>query len=62
MSEVKISPKKYKKRYKCPYCEERLDRDKLPNHINKKHKEMIPEGYTASRVAFNTINKKSVGH
>lgn len=62
MSEVKISPKKYKKRYKCPYCEERLDRDKLPNHINKKHKEMIPEGYTASRVAFNTINKKTVGH
>ena len=61
MSEVKISPKKYKKRYKCPYCEERLDRDNLPNHINKKHQEMIPQGYTASRVAFNAINKKTSG-
>lgn len=62
MSEVKISPKKYKKRYKCPYCEERLDRNKLPSHIDKKHPEMIPEDYTASRVAFNTINKKTIGH
>ena len=62
MSEVKIPPKKYKKKYKCPYCEERLDRNKLPSHIDKKHPEMIPEGYTASRVAFNTINKKTIGH
>ena len=62
MSSVKIVPKKYKKRYKCPYCEERLDREKLPNHIQKKHEEMIPQGYTASRVAFNTINKKTSGH
>lgn len=62
MSSVKIVSKKYKKRYKCPYCEERLDREKLPDHIQKKHEDMIPQGYTASRVAFNTINKKSVGH
>lgn len=62
MSEVKIPPKKYKKKYKCPYCEERLDRNKLPSHIDKKHPEMIPKGYTASRVAFNTINKKTIGH
>ena len=62
MSEVKIPPKKYKKKYKCPYCEERLDRNKLPSHIDKKHPEMIPEGYTASRIAFNTINKKTIGH
>lgn len=62
MSSVKMVPKKYKKRYKCPYCEERLDREKMSNHIQKKHEEMIPQGYTASRVAFNAINKKSVGH
>ena len=62
MSSIKMVPKKYKKRYKCPYCEERLDREKMPNHIQKKHEEMIPQGYTASRVAFNAINKKSVGH
>lgn len=62
MTSIKITPKKYKKRYKCPYCEDRLDRDKLANHISKKHPEMIPSGYTASRVAFNAINKKQVGH
>lgn len=62
MSSSQIVSKKYKKRYKCPYCEIRLDREKLANHIQKKHPENIPEGYTASRVAFNTINKKSTGH
>lgn len=52
----------YTKKYKCPYCEDRVERDKMPSHIEKKHKDMIPEGYTASRVAFNTVNKKSSGH
>lgn len=59
--QIKMSAK-YKKKYKCPYCEERLDRSKLANHIEKKHSELIPEGFTASRVAFNTMNKKTVGH
>ena len=52
----------YTKKYKCPYCEDRVERNKMTAHIEKKHKEMIPEGYTASRVAFNTVNKKSSGH
>lgn len=54
--------KKYKKKYKCPYCELRIERDKLAGHIVKKHEDMIPEGYTASRVAFNAINKKEKGY
>ena len=53
---------KYKKKYKCPYCDERFERAKLSTHIEKKHNELIPEGYTASRVAFNTMNHKTVGH
>ena len=52
---------KYKKKYKCPYCDERFERAKLADHIEKKHNEMIPEGYTASRVAFNTMNNKTRG-
>ncbi len=52
----------YTKKYKCPYCEDRVERDKMSSHIEKKHKDMIPEGYTAARVAFNTVNKKSSGH
>ena len=58
---MKASPK-YKKKYKCPYCDERFERAKLSTHIEKKHNELIPEGYTASRVAFNTMNHKTVGH
>lgn len=52
----------YVKRYKCPYCELRIERAKLADHIDKKHKDMIPQGYTSTRVAFNTVNKKEVGH
>lgn len=51
----------YEKKYKCPYCELRLIRSKLPIHIQDKHEDLIPEGYTALRVAFNTINKKDHG-
>lgn len=62
MEYIQKTPKQYSKKYKCPYCELRLERDKLASHIEKDHKHMIPEGYTASRVAFNTINHKEVGH
>lgn len=52
----------YQKKYKCPYCEERFTRAKLHIHIQEKHEDLIPEGYTALRVAFNTINNKTEGH
>lgn len=49
------------KKYKCPYCDQRFIRSKLHIHIQDKHEELIPEGYTALRVAFNTINHKDHG-
>lgn len=49
------------KKFKCPYCEKRLERTKLPSHIQTEHEDMIPEGYTALRVSFNTINHKTEG-
>lgn len=52
----------YQKKYKCPYCEGRFTRAKLHLHIQEKHEDLIPEGYTALRVAFNTINNKTEGH
>lgn len=52
---------KYVKKYKCPYCDLRMDKVSLISHIDKKHDEMIPEGYTASRVVFNLVNKKDHG-
>ncbi len=53
--------KKYKKKFKCPFCEFKFDREKLSRHIDKYHQDMIPEGYTAGRLAFNAINKKETG-
>jgi ribosomal protein S18 acetylase RimI-like enzyme len=52
----------YQKKYKCPYCDGRFTRAKLHLHIQEKHEDLIPEGYTALRVAFNTINNKTEGH
>lgn len=51
------------KRYKCPMgiCEERFPREKLADHIDKKHKSLIPEGSSAAREAFNAINHKTHG-
>lgn len=58
---VKIQ-QKYVKKYKCPYCDKRYERNKLITHIEKNHEDMIPKDYTATRVVFNLINKKTVGH
>lgn len=47
--------------YKCPYCDERLNRTDLVYHVDEEHEDMIPQDYTASRVVFNYINKKQSG-
>ena len=52
---------KYKKKYKCVYCDKHLDRDALIKHIEKEHEDLIPEDYSATRVVFNLINKKDHG-
>ena len=38
-----------------------MTRMDLIDHIDSKHKEMIPKGYTATRVVFNLVNKKDHG-
>lgn len=57
----RLKYKKQKKTFKCPYCDKRLNRYDLVFHIEKKHGDMIPEGYTAGRVVFNYINHKDSG-
>lgn len=49
------------KHYKCPYCNFSSERDKLVEHIENEHEELIPEGYTPTRVVFNIVNKREFG-
>lgn len=51
----------YQKKYDCPYCKMRMTRMDLIEHIDEKHHDMIPKGYTATRVVFNLVNKKEHG-
>ena len=51
----------YKRKYACPYCDEKYEKVKLVSHIDKKHSECIPEGFTATRIVFNIVNKKEKG-
>ena len=47
--------------YKCPFCDKRLERAKLITHIDKKHEEMLPEGYDGCRYVYDTINNITDG-
>lgn len=49
------------KTYKCPYCDFRAEKDNLIDHVDNEHEDVIPDGYTPSRVVFNLINKKEHG-
>ena len=49
------------KKYKCYYCEKRLIRKDLITHIEKTHQELIPQGYTASRLVYNQVNRVDQG-
>lgn len=55
--------KKYKssRKYHCPYCNALMTRDKLVAHVDKEHEIMIPEGYSAARVVYDSINGKNYG-
>ena len=44
------------RKYKCPYCNKKYERPKLITHINRVHEDMIPEGYTATRIVFDVAN------
>ena len=49
------------RQYKCMYCSKSYTRSKLVDHIDEKHEDLIPNGYSASRLVFNMINKKDHG-
>ena len=47
------------RKYKCPYCDYRATRGELVEHVDKKHAELLPEGYTASRAVYDFVNGKN---
>lgn len=53
--------KKRQRKYKCPFCDARYIRSDLVSHVNRKHEDMIPEGYTALHLVYDYINNKH-GH
>ena len=61
MYKLILESSKYKKKYKCPYCEKRLEKTKLISHVENNHEDMIPQNYSPARVVFNVINKKDRG-
>lgn len=53
------------KTYNCPYCKGiKLIRDKLVKHIDKKHFDDIPDGFTPYRIVYDIINNHPdhIGH
>lgn len=49
------------RKYKCPYCDFKASRNDLVDHVEKKHEELIPEGYTAARAVYDFVNGKDYG-
>ena len=50
------------RKIKCPYClEGSYTKEDLIDHIDHNHRDMIPQGWTAGRLAFKIINKKDHG-
>lgn len=52
---------KYEKKYQCKYCDYRDIKSKLITHIETDHQDMLPKGFTPTRVVFNIVNKREVG-
>ena len=46
------------KRYLCPFCNKRIDKEKLVSHLSHAHANELPEDFSASRAAFHIINKR----
>lgn len=49
------------RKIKCPFCEYRNTKDKIIQHVDSEHDELIPESYSAARVVFNYLNNKDYG-
>lgn len=52
---------KTKRKYGCPYCDEKMPRSELVSHVQDEHEMMIPAGYTAARAVYDHINGKNYG-
>lgn len=52
---------KTSRKYKCPYCDLKAIRNVLIDHVDKKHTDVIPEGYTAARAVYDYINGRNYG-
>jgi len=52
---------KTSKKYKCPYCDYKGIRSDVINHVDKKHEDLIPQGYTAARAVYDFINHTDHG-
>lgn len=53
------------KTYNCPYCKGvKLTRDKLVKHIDRKHDDELPDGFTAYRLVYDIVNDHPdhIGH
>jgi len=46
------------KTYHCPYCNLKLNRQKLIDHIEKEHDAQLPVNYTAYRMVYDIVNNK----
>lgn len=44
----------------CPYCDKRLEREDLVIHIDNKHSDEIPEGFTPLRITYHVANKRNL--
>ena len=44
----------------CPYCKKRTTRDKMVNHIEYNHSDLLPEGFTPLRMTFHVANNKPI--
>lgn len=51
----------YNKKVKCPFCNYKGTKEQVIHHIEIKHDDYIPEGYTATRVLFNELHHKTHG-
>ena len=49
-------------RWKCPFCDTRGSKEDLCLHIERKHLDELPEGFTPLRAVFHTVNRKDFSY
>lgn len=46
------------RRYLCPYCNKRIEKEKLVSHLSRTHAKELPELFTGARAAYHIMNKR----